>query len=85
MDEIDEAIVELLEVDGRLSHRAIAQGVGLSRSAVAVRGAAPDLVGAGDRSRRGPSGGPRAWCAGPREHGSERPDGGGRVRDLRAR
>lgn len=37
MDEIDEAIVELLEVDGRLSHRAIAQGVGLSRSAVAVR------------------------------------------------
>lgn len=37
MDETDEAIVELLEVDGRLSHRAIAQGVGLSRSAVAAR------------------------------------------------
>ena len=30
MDEIDEAIVELLEVDGRLTHREIARAVGLS-------------------------------------------------------
>ena len=30
MDEIDEAIVELLEVDGRLTHREIARTVGLS-------------------------------------------------------
>ena len=28
MDEIDEAIVELLEVDGRLTHREIARAVG---------------------------------------------------------
>ena len=37
MDEIDEAIVELLEVDGRLAHREIARAVGLSRSAAAAR------------------------------------------------
>jgi DNA-binding Lrp family transcriptional regulator len=37
VDEIDEAIVELLEVDGRLTHREIARKVGLSRSAAAAR------------------------------------------------
>jgi DNA-binding Lrp family transcriptional regulator len=37
MDETDEAIVELLEVDGRLTHREIARAVGLSRSAAAAR------------------------------------------------
>lgn len=37
MDEIDEAIVALLEVDGRLTHREIARRAGLSRSAAAVR------------------------------------------------
>lgn len=37
MDQIDEAIVELLEVDGRISHPEIARRVGLSRSAAAVR------------------------------------------------
>ena len=37
MDEVDEAIVELLEADGRLTHREIARAVGLSRSAAAVR------------------------------------------------
>jgi DNA-binding Lrp family transcriptional regulator len=37
MDELDEAIVELLEVDGRLTHREIARAVGLSRSAAAAR------------------------------------------------
>ena len=37
MDEIDEAIVSLLEVDGRLTHRDIARRVGLSRAAAAVR------------------------------------------------
>lgn len=37
MDETDEAIVELLEVDGRLTHREIARTVGLSRSAAAAR------------------------------------------------
>lgn len=37
MDEIDEAIVELLEVDGRLTHRDIATTIGLSRSAAAAR------------------------------------------------
>jgi DNA-binding Lrp family transcriptional regulator len=37
MDQFDEAIVELLEVDGRLTHREIARKVGLSRSAVAAR------------------------------------------------
>lgn len=37
MDEIDAAIVELLEVDGRLTHREIARTVGLSRSAAAAR------------------------------------------------
>ncbi|MET0897049.1 MAG: Lrp/AsnC family transcriptional regulator [Mycobacterium sp.] len=37
MDEIDDAIVALLEVDGRLTHREIAPQVGLSRSAAAAR------------------------------------------------
>ena len=37
MDEIDEAIVELLEVNGRLTHREIARTVGLSRSSAAAR------------------------------------------------
>lgn len=37
MDETDEAIVELLEIDGRLTHREIARSVGLSRSAAAAR------------------------------------------------
>jgi len=37
MDELDEAIVGLLEHDGRLTHREIAQRVGLSRSAAATR------------------------------------------------
>lgn len=37
MDEIDEAIVELLEVNGRLTHREIARAVGLSRSSAASR------------------------------------------------
>ncbi|QRY48016.1 Lrp/AsnC family transcriptional regulator [Mycolicibacterium boenickei] len=37
MDQVDEAIVELLEVDGRLTHHEIARRVGLSRSAAAVR------------------------------------------------
>lgn len=37
MDELDEAIVELLEFDGRLTHREIARQVGLSRSAAAAR------------------------------------------------
>jgi DNA-binding Lrp family transcriptional regulator len=37
MDELDEAIVELLEVDGRLTHREIARTVGLSRSSAAAR------------------------------------------------
>jgi DNA-binding Lrp family transcriptional regulator len=37
MDEIDEAIVSLLEEDGRLTHLEIARKVGLSRSAAATR------------------------------------------------
>lgn len=37
MDEIDEAIVGLLEEDGRLTHLQIARAVGLSRSAAATR------------------------------------------------
>jgi DNA-binding Lrp family transcriptional regulator len=37
VDETDEAIVALLEVDGRLTHREIARAVGLSRSAAAAR------------------------------------------------
>ena len=37
MDELDEAIVELLEVDGRLTHREIARTLGLSRSSAAAR------------------------------------------------
>jgi DNA-binding Lrp family transcriptional regulator len=37
MDEVDEAIVELLEGDGRLTHREIARAIGLSRSTAATR------------------------------------------------
>jgi DNA-binding Lrp family transcriptional regulator len=37
VDEVDEAIVHLLEDDGRLSHLDVAQQVGLSRSAAATR------------------------------------------------
>lgn len=37
MDEVDEAIVELLEADGRLTHRDIARSIGLSRSTAATR------------------------------------------------
>lgn len=37
MDEMDEAIISLLEADGRLTHRDIAHRVGLSRSAAAAR------------------------------------------------
>jgi DNA-binding Lrp family transcriptional regulator len=37
MDQVDEAIVELLEADGRLTHREIARMVGLSRSSAAAR------------------------------------------------
>ena len=37
MDEIDELIVELLEGDGRLTHREVAEAIGLSRSATAAR------------------------------------------------
>lgn len=37
MDEVDEAIVELLEVDGRLTHREIGRTLGLSRSSAAAR------------------------------------------------
>jgi DNA-binding Lrp family transcriptional regulator len=37
MDEVDEAIVALLEVDGRLTHRDVARSIGLSRSSAAIR------------------------------------------------
>jgi len=37
LDEVDEAIVELLEADGRLTHREIARATGLSRSSAAIR------------------------------------------------
>jgi len=37
MDEVDGAIVELLEADGRLTHREIARAIGLSRSTAATR------------------------------------------------
>jgi len=37
MDEVDEVIAELLEADGRLTHREIASRVGLSRSTAATR------------------------------------------------
>jgi DNA-binding Lrp family transcriptional regulator len=37
VDEVDETIVELLEVDGRLTHREIARAAGLSRSSAAAR------------------------------------------------
>ena len=51
MDEIDEAIVELLELDGRLTHRDIARTVGLSRSAAAAR--VQRLLGSGQVVIRG--------------------------------
>lgn len=51
MDELDEAIVELLEVDGRLTHREIARRVGLSRSAAAAR--VQRLIGSGQVVIRG--------------------------------
>ncbi|MCV7128253.1 Lrp/AsnC family transcriptional regulator [Mycolicibacterium vanbaalenii] len=51
MDELDEAIVELLEVDGRLTHREIARRVGLSRSAPAAR--VQRLIGSGQVVIRG--------------------------------
>jgi DNA-binding Lrp family transcriptional regulator len=51
VDEIDEAIVELLEVDGRLTHREIAPKVGLSRSAAAAR--VQRLIGSGQVTIRG--------------------------------
>ncbi|MCV7062026.1 Lrp/AsnC family transcriptional regulator [Mycolicibacterium vaccae] len=51
MDEVDEAIVELLEVDGRLTHREIAARVGLSRSAAAAR--VQRLIGSGQVVIRG--------------------------------
>jgi DNA-binding Lrp family transcriptional regulator len=51
MDEIDEAIVELLEVDGRLTHREIARTVGLSRSTAAAR--VQRLIGSGQVIIRG--------------------------------
>ncbi|MEQ6901590.1 Lrp/AsnC family transcriptional regulator [Nocardioides sp. YIM 152588] len=37
LDDADDAIVGLLEVDGRLTHREIAERIGLSRSAAAAR------------------------------------------------
>lgn len=37
MDETDQAIVRLLQADGRLGHREVAEAVGLSRSAAAGR------------------------------------------------
>ena len=37
MDDLDEAIVELLQRNGRLTHGEIAAAVGLSRSAAAAR------------------------------------------------
>lgn len=51
MDEVDEAIVSLLEGDGRLSHRDIAHRVGLSRSAAATR--VQRLIGSGQVVVRG--------------------------------
>ena len=45
MDQVDEAIVELLEDDGRLAPPEIARRVGLSRSAAAVR--VQRLIGSG--------------------------------------
>lgn len=51
MDELDEEIVSLLEADGRLTHREIAQQVGLSRSAAATR--MQRLIGTGQVVVRG--------------------------------
>ncbi|GAA2549322.1 Lrp/AsnC family transcriptional regulator [Mycolicibacterium diernhoferi] len=45
MDEVDQAIVELLEGDGRLTHLDIARRVGMSRSAAAAR--VQRLIGSG--------------------------------------
>lgn len=51
MDQVDEAIVELLEDDGRLAPPEIARRVGLSRSAAAVR--VQRLIGSGQVVVRG--------------------------------
>jgi DNA-binding Lrp family transcriptional regulator len=51
LDELDEEIVSLLEADGRLTHREIAQQVGLSRSAAATR--MQRLIGTGQVVVRG--------------------------------
>lgn len=51
MDEVDEAIVELLEHDGRMSHPAIARAVGTSRSGAAAR--VQRLLGSGQVEVRG--------------------------------
>lgn len=51
MDEVDEAIVELLEHDGRMPHPAIARAVGISRSAAAAR--VQRLLGSGQVEIRG--------------------------------
>lgn len=51
MDKVDEAIVELLEIDGRLTHHEIARKVGLSRSAAAAR--AQRLIASGQVVVRG--------------------------------
>jgi DNA-binding Lrp family transcriptional regulator len=45
VDEVDEAIVALLEADGRLTHGEVARAVGLSRSAAAAR--VQRLIGSG--------------------------------------
>ncbi|WP_029115200.1 Lrp/AsnC family transcriptional regulator [Mycobacterium sp. URHB0044] len=51
MDQVDEAIVELLEVDGRMTHRDIARAAGLSRSSAAAR--VQRLIGSGQVVVRG--------------------------------
>lgn len=51
MDEVDEAIVSLLEVDGRLTHSEIAHRLGLSRSVAATR--VQRLIGSGQVVVRG--------------------------------
>ncbi len=64
MDEVDEAIVSLLEVDGRLSHSAIAHRLGLSRSVAATQVQRLLDSGQGGRARRGTSGRAGAWRTG---------------------
>jgi DNA-binding Lrp family transcriptional regulator len=51
MDDLDEAIVELLQRNGRLTHGELAAAVGLSRSAAAVR--TQRLLGSGQVEVRG--------------------------------